>query len=106
MKSNALKWKCDKNKKNLELLEEQYSTLVIVIVINKQFWIDVFRTTKIYQTGKKYYLTHDQDSAFFLFIGAYTYSYSLPIWVMFFFQNLLTFLKNYRIANIGCFNFP
>ena len=24
----------------------------------------------------------------------------------FFFQNLLTFLKNYRIANIGCFNFP
>ena len=29
MKSNALKWKCDKNKKNLELLEEQYSTLVI-----------------------------------------------------------------------------
>ena len=43
---------------------------------------------------------------FFLFIGAYTYSYSLPIWVMFFFQNLLTFLKNYRIANIGCFNLP
>ena len=42
----------------------------------------------------------------FLFIGAYTYSYSLPMWVMFFFKIHWLFWRTIEVLILVVLNFP
>ena len=59
----------------------------------EQFWNDLFRAIKIYQTIEKYYLTHDQDVVLFLFIWAYTYSYWFFITMSYVFPSLINYFE-------------
>ena len=67
----------------------------------EQFWNGVFRTITIFQTNEKYYLTHDQDLAFFLFClsfcFAYTYSYWFFTYMGYVFSKLYTFFYKQSI---------
>ena len=54
---------------------------------------------------KKYYLTHDQDSAFFVYWSLYLFLFFTYVGYVFL-QDSLTFLKNYWSANIVVLTFP
>ena len=71
----------------------------------EQFWNDIFSAINIYMTGEKYYLTHDQELAFFLLIWAYTYSYWFFTYKGYVVSRFYWLFWRNKIVDYDCFNF-